>query len=202
MNMSNHKKSNLAIHSIQDYLKLFHKAWMVEFDVRDFGASVSTLYELPLQIYASQAQDFFLVFINIFLNNASISFIQKKGSIIEPNKINIDLAIVGYWNNEQYAIPLWILEETLFGFEIISGDNYEIRDSFQLEWTSFNSHLSCQHWVSDEEIQFSTLSNSLFNKNAIYFEINKSKISIANHQYSSELAFFEKIANTMIPEID
>ena len=197
MNIMKHKNTNITI---QDYLELFHKSWMVEFDVSDFGASLSALFELPLQIYASQAKDFFLRFINELLRKASISFIQRKSKITAKNSIN--LALVGYWNQAQFAIPLWILDDVLFGFEILSEQNYKILDSFRLEYLSFDSSIINQYDVLDKEIYFSSLSNSLFNKNTIYFEIHQASISIANNLYSSELAFFERIANTIIPEID
>ncbi len=197
MKMSTHKKTNVTI---QDYLELFDKAWMVEFDVNDFGASLSALLELPIQIYSSQAHDFFLKFIDELLRSASISFVKRKLKI--SDKMNIELALVGNWNNIQLAIPLWILNDVLFGFEIISEEEYEILDSFQLKWIYSDFCRNRQQRISDKEICFSTLSNSLFNKNTIYFGIHHSTISIANHNFSSELAFFERIANTFIPEID
>ena len=126
--MKNHYSN---VQSIHNYLDLFHRPWYVEFGCEDFGASLSSLLELPISIYNHQAKGFFLKFLDIFLRKCSISFILRNPS----TSCYIDLALTGFWNMKEIAIPLWILDDTLIGFETIQEEGqFTVLDSFPLYW--------------------------------------------------------------------
>ncbi|MCK4847917.1 MAG: hypothetical protein KAT16_02720, partial [Candidatus Heimdallarchaeota archaeon] len=103
--MKNHYSRTQSIHN---YLDLHHRPWFVELEVKDFGASISSLLDLPISVYNTQAKDFFLAFIDEFLKKCSISFVLRDIG-------HIDLAITGYWKMKRIAIPLWIMNDTLIG---------------------------------------------------------------------------------------
>ena len=119
------KLKNQSSQSIHDYMDFPHRIWTVEFEISDFGASLTSLLELPLQIYILDSKSFFWSFMKQFLQNCQISFILRKYDSADDC---IELALIGFWETKQIAIPLWILNENLLGFEIITL-NFTILDS-------------------------------------------------------------------------
>jgi len=182
--------------SIHNYLDLFHRPWHVEFEVKDFGASISSLFELPISVYNNQAKDFFLAFIDKVLHKCSISFILR-----DPG--HIDLAITGYWKMNKIAIPLWIMNDTLIGFEIIPEDSqYQILDSFPLHWTNPVIQQTSNIVPRSETNEKIILDSDIFCGDTIYLKIEQNIIMIANIDALNDLKFFERIASVVIPEID
>ncbi|MHA1976692.1 MAG: hypothetical protein ACW98F_03275 [Candidatus Hodarchaeales archaeon] len=178
--------------SIRDYLKLELHSWMVEFDACDFGASLSALFELPHSVYLSQAKDFFWKFLTHFFEECSISFIRR----IHQN--TVDLALLGLWKDQKLAIPLWIMNDTLIGFEILTSAHYRVLDSFSLNFNSpFNS---ISHDKNNKKLI--DLDNEVYYGDTLYFKIINDSLLLSDHQQINELAFFERIASTIIPEID
>ncbi len=192
MRTMKHSSKVVATRSIRDYLNLDLNPWLVEFDVLDFSASLSSLFELPLPVYMIQAKEFFWKFIASFFSTCSIAFIQRI------HQDMVDLALLGHWNNEQLAIPLWIMNDTLIGFEILSYRNYSVIDSSLLKFkpsfhqTHNKSHKK-DHYVMD---------NELFNGNRLYLKIINNSLLISDYNHIDDLAFFERIASTIIPELD
>ena len=131
------KKKKLKQLSIHEYLGLGHQAkkWFLEFEVGDFGASITNLLELPLNIYETRRKSFFLAFISSFLQKCEISFILRKLNLRDSKFDRIELALLGYWEKRQYAIPLWIMKDLLLGFEVIPNEYFEILDSEPLTWS-------------------------------------------------------------------
>ena len=199
--MVKHLDKIVKTQSIQEYLQLYQRAWFVEFDVSDFGASLSTLFELPRSIYHSQAKAFFRTFIDEFLQNSTINFVLKNDRTVtqEPR---IDLAIIGHWENKEFAIPLWIMNDILIGFEIIPADQYYILDTSPLEWKS--PYLPNQRiFISDSDNEETyVLDSELFQENILYLKIARGSIFISDFNQETALKFFERIASTVIPEID
>ena len=191
--MRNHYSNTQSIHS---YLDLLHRPWYVEFGCEDFGASLSSLLELPISVYNNQAKDFFLAFLDKVLQKCSISFILR-----DPG--HIDLAITGYWKKKKIAIPLWIMNNTLIGFEVISEEHqFKILDSFTLHWK--NPIIQQTNKIvtkTETNINF-VLENDIFCGDMIYLKIEGSRLMIANKDRSDDLKFFERIASAVIPEID
>ncbi len=191
--MRNHYSKTESIHN---YLDLIHRPWVVEFGCKDFGASLSSLLELPISVYNNQAKDFFLAFIDILLHKCSISFILR-----DPD--HIDLAITGYWKMKKIAIPLWILNDTLIGFEIIPDEGqFKILDSFPLHWQTPVLQQTSKIVTRSEVNKLFVLDNDFFCGDTIYLKIEKCEIMIANINPSDDLKFFERIASAVIPEID
>ena len=165
--MKNHYSN---VQSIHKYLNLFHRPWYVEFSCEDFGASLSSLLELPISIFNDQEKDFFLGFLNTFLEKCSISFILRDPS----NLGHIDLALTGFWNMKKIAIPLWILNETLVGFEIIQDEgHYQILDSFPLYWKTPVSHQTTGGYTRSETNEKIVLDTDIFCGNTIYLKIKQ-----------------------------
>ena len=191
--MRNHYSKTQSIHS---YLDLLHRPWYVEFGCEDFGASLSSLLELPISVYNNQAKDFFLAFIDKVLHKCSISFILR-----EPG--HIDLAITGYWKKKKIAIPLWIMNDTLIGFEVIPEEHqYKILDSFPLHWKNPVIQQTSYFVTKSETTEKIVLDNDIFCADTIYLKIEKNYLMIANIDFSNDLKFFERIASVVIPEID
>ncbi|MHA1541753.1 MAG: hypothetical protein ACTSQH_02110 [Candidatus Hodarchaeales archaeon] len=194
--MKNHYSN---VQSIHKYLNLFHRPWYVEFSCEDFGASLSSLLELPISIFNDQEKDFFLGFLNTFLEKCSISFILRDPS----NLGHIDLALTGFWNMKKIAIPLWILNETLVGFEIIQDEShYQILDSFPLYWKTPVSHQTTGGYTRSETNEKIVLDTDIFCGNTIYLKIKQKNIMISNINPQDDLQFFKRIASAVIPEID
>ncbi len=193
------RKQFSKVQSIHKYLNLFHRPWYVEFGCEDFGASLSLLLELPISIFNNQAKDFFLGFLDTFLQKCSISFILRDPS----NLCYIDLALTGFWNSKKIAIPLWILNDTLIGFEIIQDeDRYQILDSFPLFWQTPVTQQTTEILIGPEIMENIVLDDDVFCGNSIYLKIEQKLIMIADIHPSDDLKFFEKIASAVIPEID
>ncbi|MHA1994596.1 MAG: hypothetical protein ACW97Z_08660 [Candidatus Hodarchaeales archaeon] len=192
MKTMKHSSKIVEIHSIRDYLKLDLHSWMVEFDVSDFGASLSTLFELPLPIYLSQAKDFFWKFIIHFFQDCSISFIQRD------HQDSINLALIGHWKNKKLAIPLWIMNDTLIGFEILPDGIYSVLDSFSLNFESPFNHLTPNAKNKD----FLVFDNEVYYGNTLYLKIINDSLILSDFHQIDELAFFKRIASTVLPEID
>ena len=178
--------------SIRDYLNLDLHSWLVEFDVSDFGASLSTLFELPLAVYLSQAKDFFWNFLSHFFTDCSISFILRTDQDI------VDLALLGRWKNQNLAIPLWIMNDTLIGFEILPSVNYSVIDSYPLNFESPFTQIS----QDTKNVKVSVLNDELHDGNMVYLKIINNSLILSDYQQIDELAFFERIASMVIPEID
>jgi hypothetical protein len=170
----------------------------VEFSCEDFGASLSSLLELPISIFNHQAKDFFLGFLDTFLQKCSISFILRDSS----NPCHIDLALTGFWNKEKIAIPLWILNDTLIGFEIILGEGHQILDSFPLYWQTPVTQQTTEILTGPETKENIVLEDDAFCGNSIYLKIEQKVIMIVNINPYDDLKFFERIASAVIPEID
>jgi hypothetical protein len=182
--------------SIQNYLELLHRPWIVEFGSEDFGASITSLLELPISIYNSQSKEFFLAFLDNILRNCSISFIQRDSG-------HIDLAITGCWNNKKIAFPLWIMNDTLIGFEIISEEGqHQILDSFPLHWRTPVIQQTSINISKSETCENFVLENEIFCGDTIYLKIDEESIMIADINPIDDIKFFERIASTVIPEID
>jgi len=192
MKTMKHSGRMVETQSIRDYLNLDVHSWMVEFDASDFGRHLSTLFELPLPIYLSQAGDFFWKFLTHYFQDCAISFIQK----IHQESVN--LALLGHWNNRQLAIPLWIMNDTLIGFEILSSEKYSVIDSFPLNFESAFDQIT----PNTKSNNYYALDNELYHGNVLYLKIINDSIILSDYQQIDELAFFERIASTMIPEID
>ena len=77
----------------------------------------------------------FWAFLRLFLQNCKISFILRPFYLKKSNPDRVELALLGCWENKQFAIPLWIMKDLLLGFEIISSDNFIILDSEPLNWS-------------------------------------------------------------------
>lgn len=187
------KTNNISkTYSIHDYLNLDIYSWIVEFDVRDFGASISTLFELPLPIYLAQARDFFWTFISQFTKSCSIAFILRN------NQDAVDLALIGTWNSQNIAIPLWIMHDTLIGFEIITSFDFSVLDSLSLKFESVLGQISRE----DMSKSLCSLDSDSSKRSTFHFRISDGIIHISEHPQDYESVFFERIASTAIPEID
>lgn len=194
--MKNHYSN---VQSIHKYLNLFHRPWYVEFMYEDVGASLTSLLELPISIYNHQAKDFFLRFLDTFLQKCCISFILRDPC----NLCYIDLALTGFWNLKKIAIPLWILNDTLIGFEIIQGEGlFQILDSFPLYWQTPVTQQTTEILTGPETKETIVLEDDVFCGNSIYLKIEQNSIMIANTNPQDDLKFFERIASAIIPEID
>ena len=190
------KKDCLKTQSIHNYLELLHRQWYVELDVRDFRASISSLLQLPIPVYDNQARDFFLTFLNNLLLKCSICFIQRETG-------HIDLALIGNWNTQQLAIPLWIINDELMGFDFLPiNEKYEILDSFPLIWKNPIEEITTNPQTRTIKTESFVIDNDLFISNTVNLRIEMNSIVIANTNPIDELKFFERIASTIIPEID
>ena len=191
-------KKPVIQHSIQDYLKLTDQSWVVEFEIFDFGASLTSFLELPPIIYAMNPKAHFWAFMRSFLMNCEIGFIQRP--IRASSDDYIEMALVGWCNKEQVAIPLWILHERLLGFEVISFPEFDILDSLPLNWiTKTLPDQSDQLFIptTREEIMFQ---DDIFMKHKLFLRIVKKNIFLSTE--IDEHEFFQRIAETDIPELD
>ncbi len=194
-------KNKLRQQSINDYLGLRHRAWFVEFEIGDFGASIANLFELPKGIYETRAKTFFWDFLKVFLLKSDIGFILRHPNPNDSNFDIVDLALIGCWDNKQFAIPLWIMKDLLLGFEVISAENFTILDSEPLNWSQTISVDSNKNNSSDDEkLDLFILSDDFFQGQKIYFKLEGGRIVVS--KYFNELEFFDRIAKTTIPEID
>ena len=182
--------------SIHEYLDLSHRAWFLEFEMRDFGPSVIKLLELPQEIYQTRQKAFFLAFLNSFLQRCAISFILRKSNLKDSEFDRIELALLGYWEGRQYAIPLWILKDLLLGFDIIADSYFEILDSEPLAWSQGKNDAVNQRIPT--ELAF--LTDDFFQGEKVYFKLEGSSISVT--RYFNELELLDRIARAKIPEID
>jgi hypothetical protein len=111
--------------------------------------------------------------------------------------------LTGFWNTKKIAIPLWILNDTLIGFEIIQAESqYQIIDSFPLYWKTPVSQQISKELARSETNEFFVLDTDIFCGDTIYLKIERKSIMIANKNPQDDLKFFERIASTVIPEID
>ncbi|MFX1538273.1 MAG: hypothetical protein ACFFDI_29115, partial [Promethearchaeota archaeon] len=189
--------------SIHDYLGLGDQAkiWFLEFEVGDFGASITNLLELPQEIYQTRKKTFFLAFMNFFLQRCEISFILRKPDLDDSKFDRIELALLGHWEERQYAIPLWIMKDLLLGFEVIPDEHYEVLDSEPLTWSQNKSDVQNQKSAySSTESNLVLLNDDFFQGQKIYFKLEGSSINVS--RYFNELELFDRIARANIPEID
>lgn len=188
--------------SIYEYLNLNHQAWFLEFEVGDFGASITNLLELPQKIYETRRKTFFLAFMCSFLQKCEISFILRKPNLDDSKFDRIDLALLGYWEKRQYAIPLWIMKDLLLGFEVIPDEHFEILDSEPLTWSQGITATKNQRNSSPLAVSNLVILNDddFFQGQKIYFKLEGSNINVS--RYFNELEFFDRIARAKIPEID
>ena len=194
------KKNQIHQRSINNYLNLSYRTWIIELEIGDFGASIANLLELPLKIYESNAKAHFWTFLQIFLRKCEIGFIlkQSKGRFSSSDTIN--LALIGYWEDKRYAIPLWFLNELLLGFEIIHTDECSILDSEPLSCNLETNFYTNEISKLDKIPEILLFEDDLFQGKKIFLKINKGNISVS--EYFDELGFLERIAQTEIPEID
>ncbi|MFX1516954.1 MAG: hypothetical protein ACFFC6_11625 [Promethearchaeota archaeon] len=188
------KKNQKSIH---EYLDLSHRAWFCEFSLPDFGPSVTKLLELPQEIYQTRQKVFFLAFMNSFLQRCAISFILRKYNLEDSKFDRIELALLGYWEERQYAIPLWILKDLLLGFDVIADYYFEILDSEPLTWPQRKND---NQKISLTESSLAFLTDDFFQGEKVYFKLEGSSISVT--RYFNELELLDRIARAKIPEID
>lgn len=188
--------------SIHDYLGLGYQAkvWFLEFEVGDFGASITNLLELPQEIYETRKKTFFLAFLNSFLQRCEISFILRKPNLVDSKFDQIELALLGYWEKRHYAIPLWIIKDLLLGFEVIPNEQFEILDSEPLTWSQGKIEPKNQKDLCLGDSNLVILNDEFFQDQKIYFKLEGSTINVS--RYFNELEFFDRIARAKIPEID
>jgi len=190
----------LIQNSIYDYLDLPHRTWCVEFESNDFGVSLTSILELPPSIYALNKKMHFWVFMQRFLEACEISFIFHQYEQNEPIKDSIELALIGSWNYKQYAIPLWILNDTLLGFEIISSEDYIILDSEPLTW-NLQINPDKTHVYSElNNYKIIVLEDNLFHKQKMCLKIKWREIFVS--EFYNELKLFERIAQTEFSNLD
>ncbi|MFX0211830.1 MAG: hypothetical protein ACFFDT_37995 [Candidatus Hodarchaeota archaeon] len=197
------KKIKLKQLSITEYLGLGNlaKKWFLEFEISDFRASITNLLKLPQKIYEPRKKTFFLTFMISFLQRCEISFILRKTNLFDTKFDRIDLALLGYWEKRQYAIPLWIIKDLLLGFEVIPNEHFEILDSEPLTWSQgITATKNQRNSSSMTESNFIVVSNDFFQGHKIYFKLEGSTINVS--RYFNELEFFDRIARAKIPEID
>ena len=184
--------------SIQEFLDLNQKIWIVEFDAVDFKSTLPQLFEIPESIFHQNAIEYLWTFLQEFLQNSSIAFILRSGCSVKDNLASqVDLALVGYWDNYNYAIPLWTLQDLLLGFEIIEKKNFVILDEEPL---LFIDRLNKNQLSFKDNKTYIIFEENVFRKEKIFLEINNKNIFIT--EYFNELDFFERVARTSIPEID
>ncbi|MFX1282543.1 MAG: hypothetical protein ACFFB5_02775 [Promethearchaeota archaeon] len=191
-------KKKLKQQSINDYLDLEQREWIVEFEIGDFGASFANLFELPAKIYRIQSKNCFWNFLKVFLQDGEISFILRKYDPNDSNSDRVELALLGSFENKQFAIPLWIMKDLLLGFEIIPSKGYIILNSKPLMWSP--THLTDFNSSHNKESGLIVLSDDFFQGQKIYFKLKRGQIMPT--RYFNELEFFDRIARTKIPEID
>ncbi|MFX0123126.1 MAG: hypothetical protein ACFFAE_05770 [Candidatus Hodarchaeota archaeon] len=192
---------NMNQQSIHEYLDLSHRAWFLEFDIRDFRASISDLLEFPQEIYETRIKTFFLTFISSFLQRCEIGFIHRKLNLSDSEFDSIDLALIGYWEKSQHAIPLWIMKDLLLGFEVIPNEHFEILDSEPLTWSQGISVTKNQRNASSlPESNLAIVNDDFFQGQKTYFKLEGNTINLS--RYFNELEFFDRIARAKIPEID
>ena len=117
--------------SINAFLNLRHQTWFLELEKADFKTTIAGFLELPQEIYDSRAATFFWTFVKQFLLRCKIGFILRS------NPTRVALAILGYWQNKQFTIPLWKINDLLLGFKLISSENFIILDSEPIRWSPF-----------------------------------------------------------------
>jgi len=192
-------RNQLHQKSINDYLDLANKAWFVEFEVTDFGASLSEILELPLRIYNANVKTHFWAFLKIFLRKCEIGFILRHSTKQKSGSEVINLALIGYWEEKQYAIPLWIFKDILLGFELVTSDFFMILDSEPLTWSTPTLITNkTNSLVKNPSLVI--LNDDIFINRKIYFTLDKGQIFISD--YFDDIEFFERIAKTEIPEFD
>ena len=198
-----HLKKKMINKSIQEFLHLSERSWFVEFDLSDFGASLCALFELPFSIYHSQGKAFFWTFVDQFLQRSAIGFILNNKLNNDLNQEpKIDLAFIGHWENRELAIPLWIMSDILVGFEILSDGQYFVLDAFPLSWQSPFLPKLKNNSPKDDNAEIYVLNDKIFQEKTLYLKITGGNIFVSDFNRIDELKFFERIATTIIPEID
>lgn len=184
--------------SIQEFLDLNHKIWIVEFDSTDFISSLPQILEIPSKIFRQKAIEYLWTFLQKFLQNLAIAFILRSDDSTKDNLASqVDLALIGYWNNKYYGIPLWIMQDLLLGFEIIEEEKFIILDKESLFFIDSSNDYKTS--FNDNETLI-IVEENIFKKQKMFLEINNKNILIT--EYFNEIDFFERIASTVIPEID
>ena len=194
-------KKNSDQQSIHEYLGLGHRAWYVEFEIGDFKTSLTDLLEIPLIIFEKQAKEIFWSFLQLFLQKSEISFIHRQPCPNDLRSERIDLALLGYWENRQFAIPLWIMNDLLLGFEIIPSRDFNVLDSEPLMWSQqVSKGRKDVNPAFNNELGYIFLNDGIFQGQKIYFKLEGGQIVVS--KYYDELKFFQRIAQTGIPELD
>jgi hypothetical protein len=186
--------------SINEFLDLGQRAWFVELEIGDFGASIANLLELPQVIFEQRPKVNFWAFLQLFLQNCDISFILRQPYLDSPDSERIELALLGYWNDKHLAIPLWIIKNLLMGFEIITEEQYIILDSEPLNWSPYVLHNKWWSSSRNSNKYCIYLTDDIFQGHKIYFKIEKGRIEVSN--YFDEVKFFSRIAMTSLPQSD
>lgn len=180
---------------INAFLELKQRVWFVELEIDDFGIKIANLLDLPQEVYEKNVKIHFWAFLRIFLRKSKIGFILNQSNICK--NYSFDLALIGKLDNNEYAIPLWIVNDQLLGFEIIESKNYSIIDSELLRWVPV---VSRKDDLKNEKTSLIMICEDIFLKNKIYLKIVQRTISVSN--YSNDHEFFNRIADTFIPELD
>jgi hypothetical protein len=189
MKNDNKMSNQLNQQSVTNYLNLGHRIWFVELEKADFRTIITKILEIPQEIYDSKKTECFWAFLKPFLQTCEIGFIRRSS----PTRI--ELALLGYWQNKQYTIPLWMIRDLLLGFEIISTKDFTILDSEPLSWSPF---VKSRDLNQGEKVEFLIQEEDLLYGNKIFLKIENSQINVS--EYSSAFNFFNRIAQTDFPD--
>lgn len=174
--------------SITDYLNLKHRTWFLELEKSDFRTIIAGLLEIPQKIYDSRTTGCFWAFLKQFLQRCEIGFILRS------NPTRVELAILGHWQNKQYAIPLWMIRDLLLGFEVISTEDFAILDSEPMKWSQI---VKSKDFSQCEKVEFILQEEDILHGDKIYFKIENGQIFVS--EYSNAFDFFNRIAQIDLP---
>ena len=94
------------------------------------------------------------------------------------------------------------MNDILIGFEIISSDFYHILDSSPLQWHSPYLFDQGSNTFTNDSDDVYVINSNIFTGTNLYIKIAYGNIFISNFNQEDEINFFERIASTVIPEID
>jgi hypothetical protein len=192
------RKKEIIQQTISEFLELSHKAWFIELEIGDFGASISDLLQIPLHILEKNLKFHFWMFLKQFLTTCHIGFIQRTFNKYESGSETVNLALIGQWEGKNHAIPLWILRDLLLGFEVIKPELFMILDTEKLYWPSIRILDDSKQKKEDSYVVF--LKEDIFSNKKVHLQLKNKHISVS--KYYDEIGFFEWIARTKIPELD
>ncbi|MHA2248416.1 MAG: hypothetical protein ACXADY_25940 [Candidatus Hodarchaeales archaeon] len=184
--------------TINEYLDLGQRIWHIEFALSDFKTeNIAKLLNIPTSIYNTNPKTNFWAFLKVFLRECEIAFINRrypKG--IGISRENEEIALLGYWENKEMAIPLWIIDDLLLGFEVISDEEYQVLSSEPLNWVYPLTHEDISFIAGNGVV---SLDEDIYRNRKIFFELKRTFISLSAF---NELEIFERIANVDLPEVD